>query len=95
MNIREYYISKLGDTPRLNHDGGAGDGCTRGDILTEMPYESVCGNDCAEAISNAANLKANVVMAFGEGEGAHPDSAVHIDAIHALVLDVCCCYIRG
>lgn len=101
MNAREYFEAKffanaledsLDEARRnliFNKDGGAGDGCTVGDILAEMPIESSCGDGCRNAIDAAANFIAATI------EMAHGADHANVTRILEITADCCLTFIRG
>lgn len=62
---------------------------TDGDILKEIPLDSVCGNACRETLDAALAFWNKVHLCFA---GDRPE---HEKNIVAAAVDVCCCYIRG
>jgi hypothetical protein len=88
MNVREYFERHFPNHD-LSGDGGAGDGCSEGDILAEVPLDSPCGADCKTVIDAAVLMSDRVRAAFGD------DMRPHNRNILDAAVDVICCFIRG
>lgn len=73
----------------LNRDAGAGDGCSVGDVLAEMPIDSNCGNDCEKALNAAIELTFYLIMAY------RTDRLELIEGVLTAAIEACCCFIRG
>jgi hypothetical protein len=72
----------------LHSPNGTTDGKSEGETLDEMPFDSECGKDCANAIDAASAFVSHLVMAFG------PTVEERTEVI-GMCVNVCLCYIRG
>lgn len=103
MNVREYFEAhffagaledSLVEARRnliFNKDGGAGDGCTVGDILAEMPLDSNCGDDCRAAVDATVSF---IAATIAPAHGSHYGEA-NITRVIEIAADCCLTFIRG
>jgi len=96
MNVRQYFEAAFppesfptlaASVLSMKHPNG--DGETYGDILSEMPIASACGEDCIQAIAAATAFCNQINRAFGF------DYLVFYRETLNTLCRVLCCYIRG
>lgn len=78
MNVQEYFDKHMGQA-KFDSSIAMGD---------EIPIESVCGNDCKNAIDAAANLRRHVIATGSEEDD-------NVQAVLEACWEVCQIYITG